>query len=119
MDESRLSYVVSHEAWYWPASNITGDVASVSIMREALTDGAHDGVHWEWTVKWVLLGGSVAAEVSMFDDAWAAILEVPELFGRLASLAPNPTPDVVVRMLADSGFHDATVRVDPYRIASR
>lgn len=119
---SRLTFTVSHETWYWANANFDkSKFAEVGVHREALTDaGEHDGVHWEFSISWYRFSDStVGVKVGVFDDAWVAFHEIPEVFGRLATMAGSATPEAVVEMLTSSGFTDMTDRSDGPLVATR
>lgn len=115
MSESRLSYVISHEAHY--KSVVKG--REINVQREALTeDGHHDGVHWEFGFEWHDFGSrGDAVQVKLFDDAWVAFSEIPEFFQALArrctseGMASMP-PAAVAALLDEHGFTDITPRVE-------
>lgn len=117
MSGSRLSYVISHEAYY--RSVIDG--REINVQREALTkDGHHDGVHWEFGFEWHdLPSHGDAVQLKMFDDAWQAFSEIPELFAALARRHTGPDgtvsmpPAAVAALLDEHGFTDTTPREQP------
>jgi hypothetical protein len=117
MSESRLSYVISHEAHY--KSVIKG--REINVQREALTEnGHHDGVHWEFHFQWHDFGDhGDAVQVKLFDDAWQAFTEVPELFAALSARHTGPEgtvsmpPAAVAALLDEHGFTDITERERP------
>jgi hypothetical protein len=89
MNDSRLSYVISHEAHY--KSVIKG--REINVQREALTeDGQHDGVYWEFHFEWHDFGShGDGVQLRMFDDAWQAFTEVPELFAAVCATRSDGT----------------------------
>ena len=114
---TRLVYIVSHEAFYWAATNDENHVASVTVQREALTDeGEHDGCHWEFSIDWIDLGGKAVPQLAMFDDSWQAFIE-PEMVSFFRTLGEwdnqNVTPGKVTMFLDTLGFTDTTERLRP------
>jgi len=114
MATDRRTYVVYGEAWYARGTsslerNVTEEV---TVSREG-----EDG--WEFLVTWHDLsrGRPPFARVEIFDDAWAAFAEVPELFADLATAAasvgdgPSLTVAEVRILLERLGFVDTTARV--------
>lgn len=110
---NRLTYTISHEAWYWdtvPRDN--NETAEITVHREALSSGgSHDGVHWEFTISWRDLGGvGPCPKVGVFDDAFAAFTEIPEFFAGLEKLTSPIMPEHVVALLDSLDFTDVTER---------
>ena len=114
MSTSRLSYVISHEAYY--SDVVKG--REINVQREALTeDGEHDGVHWEFGFEWHDFDRhGEAVQVKLFDDAWVAFNEIPEFFQALARRStvegsmPSMPPAAVAALLDEHGFTDITPR---------
>ena len=117
MSDSRLSYIISHEAHY----KSVVDGREINVHREALTeDGEHDGVYWEFGFKWHDFDShGTAVQLKMFDDAWQAFTEVPELFAALSARHTGPDgtvsmpPAAVAALLDEHGFTDMTPRERP------
>lgn len=87
-ESSRLTYIVMHEAFPKQYNE-----HEVNIARQAVTDEGHDdGVHWEFHVRWMTVGGDSVPRIEMFDDAWQAFLEVPQLFVALGENADTVVP---------------------------
>lgn len=105
-----LSYTINHEAWYWDAvADRYGNQHSV-MVHSTSTGG---GVDWEFSIEEVDLGSVRAVRAGIFDDAFKAFTQVPELFARLASEAPKDVAGVVA-ILDQLGAVDVTERVSPY-----
>jgi hypothetical protein len=98
-----LNYVVPHEAFY---CRVVNDV-SVTVQKSA-DDG---GCAWEFSV---VEHPRIGIRVEVFDDAFAAFVEVPEFFTALAQ-SRRSNLDSVREILDDLGFEDATQRVERAR----
>lgn len=99
--EVYLAYVVSHEAWYAP--HLMSPPESVQVQN-ASTGG---GVKWEFCIERVR---DIGIQVQIFDDAWDAFVEVPDLFRELQALGANTNLDEVREVLDRLGFKDITAR---------
>lgn len=96
----RLEYSESHIAW--PRQQFTPEIT----VSRAHTGG---GVHWEFTIEWKELGKRLVPLVRMFNDSWAAYLEIPALFVALAEQHDTYiSPDDMAALLDRLGFHNAT-----------
>lgn len=107
-----LGYTVLYEAWY-------GELASDrEISVSAAAPGG--GCAWEFIVEEIELGGQQCARVKVFDDAFAAFVQIPEFFIALAERKPNTTVEVI-RILNGLGARDLTERDWPaaYRRTNR
>ena len=103
-EDSRLAYIVSHEAWY--ARSMPDGQPEMSVMAAA--DGG--GVAWEFTVEEVELGPPrPALRIKVFDDAFAAFTQIPEFFAALAT-GDYTTLDAVRSLLDGLGAADDTDR---------
>jgi hypothetical protein len=104
-EDTHLTYVVSHEAWY--AKQV--DRPQINVMASA--DGG--GCAWEFTVEEVDLGShGPAIRVKVFDDAFAAFTQIPEFFDDLAADEIG-TLDSVRALLDGMGAVDETKRTPP------
>jgi hypothetical protein len=109
-DDTHLAYIVSHEAWYY-----RGD-GKPSLSVSASANGG--GVAWEFEIEEMELGGKPVTRVKVFDDAYAAFAQVPELFAALADGAG--TTLTACRGLLDMlGAADETGRTGPRGEAPR
>jgi hypothetical protein len=112
-----MAYVASHEAWYWDAcfeGNVVAEiyVQNVSVDEDGVVDRG-GGCHWEFAIRWHDHGEhGTPPQVEIFNDAWQAFHEIPEFFGKLATLADKATVHVVIDMLVDLGWTDLTTRSD-------
>jgi hypothetical protein len=110
-EDCHLAYIVSHEAWYWDASRAPGENPHLSVSASG--KGSGGGVAWEFDIEEMELGGKPVTRVKVFDDAYAAFAQVPELFAALAD--GGGTTLAAVRDLLDMlGAVDETERVSPY-----
>ena len=107
-DETRLAFVISHEAWYWKAAKPPETVYEIDVQRRY--DGG--GVEWEFSVVWERLGTpELCMCLRIWDDAFEAFIDIPAFFVALAELrAPTPGPDVIAGLLLSLGFEDVTER---------
>lgn len=106
---THLAYVVNHEAWY--AEHIPLNDPP-TIMVQASAQGG--GVSWEFSVEdGTKRIGKPSLLLTMWDDSWGALPQIPELFAALAAGHAATLGDL--RELLDSlGAVDETSRVSPY-----
>ncbi len=102
-DGTRLAYTILREAWYADAAR--DEPARINIAASV----PGDGVAWEFLVVEYREG----LRVEIFDDAWPAFAQVPELFAALAA-AGTPTLNDVTVLLDRLGAVDETARTSPY-----
>jgi hypothetical protein len=106
--KARRQYVVGHEAWYWGSRPNKANVAEVSI------EGGSGAEAWEIVCLWrhIHSSGPPSMKVEVFQDAFAAFEEVPELFAKLATMCnKHPQPkDVILAVLEALDFEDVTDR---------
>lgn len=111
-EETRLTFHVFHEAWYWAASKLPDVAYEICVQRSYLAGG----VEWEFQIEWQLMGRNEPSMlIKIWDDALYAYADVPQLFAELAKLAipageAGPPPWAVISILKDLGFEDATER---------
>jgi hypothetical protein len=110
-DDTHLAYTVWHEAWYAEASRTPGE--KPHLMVAASAKGSGGGVAWEFQVDGYELGGGRVTRVKMFDDAYAALGQMPEFFEMLAAQRPVTLTEVR-DILHALGAVDETERVSPY-----
>ena len=108
-EDTHLAYIVWHEAWYADTSRDFHE--QPHLMVTAAADGG--GCAWEFQIAGYELGGSPVTRVKMFEDAYAALAEMPEFFAALAELRPVTLDEVRV-ILDGLGAVDETPRVSPY-----
>src|ERR1051325_118731 len=100
----RYSYIASHETWYADRTR----KPALNIVKRAV-DG---GCAWEFNV---VEHAGIGVRADIFDDAWTAFTEIPELFAELARAGHRTMLTEVREILNDLGFEDATERVKPIR----
>ncbi|HCT78572.1 MAG TPA: hypothetical protein DGT23_18725 [Micromonosporaceae bacterium] len=108
---THLAYTVCREGEQWvvaPNSRPHGNNAFIEIRasnRERL-------LPWEFDVVEDDLGGETALRIHMYDDAWQAFTQIPDLFAAFAALAANDTEmslGDVIELLKSLGAVDETV----------
>ncbi len=107
---SFLAYIVGAESYYYRAAMKDDPYISIG----ATNDG--DGPSWEFSVvdHSERLNAPTALRVEIFDDAWRAFSDVPELFAAMAAGEIESLDDL--RALLDRlGAVDQTTRDNPYR----
>ena len=107
-EDTHLSYIVWHEAWYADASRIPGDKPHLNVQAAA-DDG---GVAWEFQIDGYDLSGPVT-RLKMFQDSYAAFAQMPEFFEMLAEQRPVTLTEVR-DILHALGAVDETPRESPY-----
>lgn len=93
----RMTYCLTHEAWYWD-----GRRPHEVMVSKAHPDG---GCKWEFGVRANPDINAIRAEV--FDDAFAAFVEIPQFFRALADV---DTLDGVIGICQRLGWADTTER---------
>ena len=69
----------------------------------------HDGCEYEFAIRWVALGGKSVPYLEMFQDAFLAINDMPELMQALAALHETyPQPQEIFDLLIGLGYKDFT-----------
>ena len=108
-ENTHLAYIVWHEAWYHDATHIPGEHPHLMVSASA----GGGGCAWEFQIDGYELGGHEVTRVKMFDDAYAALAQMPEFFAALAERQPGTLKQV--RAFLDAlGAKDETPRVSPY-----
>ena len=106
-EDTHLAYTVAHEAWYWRGGE------NHFVMVAASAKGSGGGVAWEFQIEEMELGGNLVTRVKVFDDAFAAFAQIPELFAALADGLAGTL--VSVREVLDGlGAVDETERKSPH-----
>jgi len=95
--DATRTFVVTHEAWW--------SEHLVQRNPEIMVNGGA----WEFGIRYHSIR-AIRAEV--FDDAFAAFTEAPEVFAALAEQRPT-TLDEVGDILLGLGYQDTTDRVNP------
>jgi hypothetical protein len=107
----RRTFVNTGEAWYRGTAMDNGVVDDLNIM---VSERPNDGVLYEFSIKWRMLNGQAIPKVEVFEDAWMAFSELPDLFAWLAAQHDKcPPPADVVAALLELGFVDETDRIGP------
>jgi hypothetical protein len=104
-DDCTLGYIVGHQAWYW-----MGDRPNRPRYVRVGADSSDGGCLWEFMIEeHVFTSREAALRVCLFDDAWQAYAQVPELFAALAADRPQ-TFDELRIVLDRVGARDITAR---------
>ncbi len=99
----QLTYIATHEAYY-----ARDDQERTLNVVKAADAG---GCAWEFNiVDHSERLDTAAVRVEIFDDAWQAFAEIPDLFAALAEIGESSL-DEVRQILDQLGFTDATERV--------
>jgi hypothetical protein len=106
----RLEYIVGHEAWYADANKMVDPNPYLGVAKAA----DEGGCAWEFQIADRTEAiGRPAIQVQIFDDAFAALVELAPVFAVFAD--EGPTTLAEVREILDRfGFVDATARTSPY-----
>lgn len=106
-DDCTLAYTVNHESKYYRLyREATGTMTGRSLGVAASASGG--GVAWEFVVEEHRLGKG-AVQLQIFDDAFAALAQIPEFFAALAEQEPTSL-DAVRAILDELGAVDQTTR---------
>lgn len=124
---TRLNYTIGAQAWYAPRLDATNPPDHLirdeirigrDAYRVAATQGpddelVDDGCCWEFHIRQTRYpdGRPLGLRIEMFDDAWIALTECPDLFTRLAAMSNHHsrrrhqwTLADVIDVLDDLGF---------------
>lgn len=106
------AFIVNHEAWYHVAATrgLPDHLRLPSLQIQLASKGG--GVKWEFEIEEHDHGSSgKALRACIFDDAWAAFHDVPDLFAVLSDLSEGGTTLAdLPRVLRTLGFRDITER---------
>lgn len=70
------------------------------------------GTTGEFAVRWFPVGSSLTPHLEVFDDAWHALANMPELISAMAEIdGQNIAPDKFSDLLKSLGFTDMTAEV--------
>lgn len=102
--------------FYWHSQAWYG--STVPVGRDNATDciniGFYDpdgGTTGEFSITWHVLGSGVHPRLNVFDDAWHALAQMPDLISALADMdSTDPSPAEVAALLVGFGFRDLTRR---------
>lgn len=110
-------YTLPEEAWYSATIHDPADRGALWLGVDSRNDaGLYDGCIGEWSVHWVELSGRSAPKLSIFDDAWAAVV-ASDFFDVVLPFADKwPTRSQLVEALTAAGWTDTTARVEPSRV---
>lgn len=106
---STLKFILTHEAWYYSPS--LSAVNPGTTGREIFLQAYGPGFLYEFVVVEFKFG----LRVCVFDDAWSAFTDFPELFKALLPDRSGRTKSLeeLVKCLHDMGFEDITQRTMP------
>jgi hypothetical protein len=72
------------------------------------------GTSGEFAVEWVRLSGKATPRLRVFDDAWHALAQMPDLLARMSDLdSQDVSPKAFCALLLELGFKDQTQRERP------
>lgn len=103
-DDCYLDYVIPKQAWYREV--VVRDKPEISIRASSRGGGCA----WEFAV---VEHENIGVQLRIFDDAWAALNDVPEFFAALAAAGQGTTLDDVRDILHEMGAVDGTERSRP------
>ncbi|WP_280465999.1 hypothetical protein [Nocardia brasiliensis] len=109
--DCHLAYIIWNEAWFYIDD---GDPSRIQVQAAS----SYGGVDWEFAIEEGGLRTQPSTRIRMFDDAYKAVVQVPELFAALAAEEPRHLEEVV-KILNRLGAIDATKRESPYDDRSR
>ncbi len=114
-DKTRMQFVQMSRAYY--RDSIHRDAKDEISITEAHIDG---GCEWEFSVKWHELGGASVPRIEIYEDAWIAFAQIPELFDLFREYDTSKpdekvslTPKRLCVELLGMGFVDATPEHPP------
>jgi hypothetical protein len=68
------------------------------------------GIEAEFMIAWENLCGDIVMRLEVFDEAWAFLVDMPELLSYMASISDTSVSiDVFAQALVTMGFEDKTV----------
>ena len=108
---THLAYVVDHHSWWWPLQPVHERQCAVMIMASGRGSGG--GIAWEFAVtEHTLLQPTPYLRLGMFDHAWPAFTQIPDLFTALAAGSIRNL-DALCRLLDEMGAINETDTVNP------
>jgi hypothetical protein len=106
-----LTFNVNHQEHYYETLKAAGAASGRSVNVHSTSHGG--GVAWEFAIEEVEIEkGRMCTRARIFDGAYPAFTQVPELFRVLARQRPHRIEDVVAILLG-VGAMDTTTRTDP------
>jgi hypothetical protein len=127
---TKLVYTHYSKAWYRDRELMVEAhmplLDEIGVQRIAMDDnGRYDGTVWDFRIALYELGGVLTWRVKVWEDGWAAFVDVPQLFQELAPMRPLPDavtipgiPDLptqdIIALLERHGFADTSECDDPY-----
>ncbi len=115
-DKTRMQFIQMSRAYYYSNQIREGIEEEINITK-AHIDG---GCDWEFNIVWRPLGGQSVPRLEIFDDAWIAFAEIPELFELFRNYDTSKqgektplTPKQLCEELLEMGFVDATPENPP------
>ena len=100
------------EAWYADAilTNRYDGLIDEVLIGFYGPDG-DQGTSGEFAVKWEHLGGKLAPQLCVYDDAWEALSHFSDLLAEMAKLdSGSPSPTEFCELLTRLGIKDLTPR---------
>jgi len=93
-------------AWYADANLKDADYVDEIVVGFYHPEGGTTG---EFAIKWAELGGKIVLKLSVYDDAWDALLNFKDLLELMAIADDqNITPDEFCILLRSLGIEDRT-----------
>jgi len=103
-EDCTLAYIIGHESRYWMHEQPRPRYVRVGA------DSIRGGCAWEFMIEeHVFTSRESALRVCLFDDAWEAFHQVPELFAALTDDRPRNFAQLSA-VLDRIGAHDITPR---------
>ncbi len=110
----KKQFIVLSQAYYGKSSINS----RIDCLQDDICFGLYDpsgGTIGEMLISWYYLENTLTPKLVVYDDAWFALAQFPDLIAELALLDDtNPTPAVIAEVLVRCGFKDVTPRVNPY-----
>jgi len=101
----------------WSRAWWNGDTLRRLNETEKITIGLYGkngSTAGEFCIRWVPLSGESCAQLTVFEDAWAALSQFEDVLKGLAKLnGTNPSPEKIVKMLRKCGVEYATPEKQP------
>lgn len=77
------------------------------------------GTSGEFAVRWIRVGSKWSPHLEVFDDAWHALTQFPDLLAAMAEHdSEDMGPDAFAELLRGLGIKDRTQRVNPRSVVS-
>jgi hypothetical protein len=106
------TFIQHSRSYYANVSPVT--VEDEKAVEELLLSVENDTSNYESYIRWYIIGKVPTARLEIYDEAWAMLPELQDLFERLKGLGNSePQPDDIIKVLLECEFVDKTQEKRP------